>query len=214
MEAAWARLQRWLAQHAPPAKGPLGPGVGDALAFAPGDPAASGPLAPLLRLADGQPGGRGLGLFDCQSLLSAAEARQHKQMMDDLARSEGWDLNWWDPAWFPFAEDGAGQLLVVHQHSGAVIEFNHDDDARPVLAPSLTAYVDGIADRLERGALRYDPRFGFVDAEQQERFAREQQARPTKERINKSALRALAAVAVAVGVPLALLIWWLETSRP
>ena len=61
--------------------------------------------------------------------------------MDKLAKDEAWEPSWWSPSWFPFAGDHAGQLLVVDEQSGEVIEFMHDDAAqRPRLARRLRLF--------------------------------------------------------------------------
>ena len=92
-------------------------------------------------------------------------------MMDELARTEPWEESWWHPSWVPFASDFAGQLLVVHEQTGEVIAFIHDDEPREVLAASLPDYFEGIASDLEGGVRVFDERFGVVFASDLERLS-------------------------------------------
>ncbi len=76
-------------------------------------------------------------MLDSFTLCSREEASVEKTMMDNLLEAEvEWDETWWSTRWYPFASDGAGQLLCVHGDTGEVIEFLHDDDPRPVRGAS------------------------------------------------------------------------------
>ncbi|MDP2345715.1 MAG: SMI1/KNR4 family protein [Deltaproteobacteria bacterium] len=129
-------------------------------AFRPGSTSATGPLAALYSVADGQ--GTTGALFEHFEFLSREDAEAEKTMMDQLARDDDWPVEWWDPAWFPFASDRSGQLLVVHAATGHVVEFVHDDPDRPVLATSLPAFFAGLRAKLEAGLLVYDVNLGLV----------------------------------------------------
>lgn len=153
-----------------------------------------GPLAPLFELVDGQfLGGEasappethlGPAVFDGGFTLSGLDdARREKDMLDTLARDQGWPSSWWSTSWFPFASDGCGQVLVVDADTGVVIEFIHDDDARPVRAQTLAALFADTADRLERGALIFDPRIGVTEADAARRWQEQRDARAAQEAV-------------------------------
>lgn len=60
---------------------------------------------------------------------------------------------YWQPGWFPFSRDGAGNFYAVDLSPapggtyGQVIIIGRDEDERRVLAPSLTAFLAGAAAR-------------------------------------------------------------------
>lgn len=170
------RLTAWLQRHAPAERVRLRSPTG-----AP----ESGPLAPIYALGDGQAGPT--GLFDQYRFLAHDEARREKAAMDRLARDEGWEDGWWSARWHPFASDGAGQLLLVDEDSDAVIEFLHDDDARPELAPSAEAFVVSFVETLEDGRRTWDDRMGIVQVSELERAA---SARRAREQVEADAQRA------------------------
>ena len=147
------RLSAWLAAHAPADELRLRAPV-EALDEVPA------PLRPLYRVADGQDGAS--GLFDAYHFLTRAEASAEKAMMDRLAKDEGWDEGWWSERWHPFASDGQGQLLVADDE-GAVIEFHHDDDPRPVLARSVEVYLEDFVTSLEHGQRVFDEEAGVIE---------------------------------------------------
>ncbi|MCB9679488.1 MAG: SMI1/KNR4 family protein [Alphaproteobacteria bacterium] len=93
--------------------------------------------------------------------LPLEEARAEKRAMDQLALDEGWEASWWSPDWHPFASDFAGQLLVVDAPTGRVLEFLHDDEARPEIAPDLDRLIERIWTALHAGTHVYDPQFGI-----------------------------------------------------
>lgn len=161
MSHGWelARISEWFRANAPAAQPRFS---------APAD--VAGPLRRLFAQANGQLAGT--AVFDGHTLMSVDESRGRKDWLDTLAADEEWSLSWWDPAWHPFAEDAAGNLLVVHQGTGEVIAFRTDDEARDVLGPTLTRYLAEIAHGLESGALVYSPRFGVVSPAELERLER------------------------------------------
>ena len=129
----------------------------------PGRVDASGPLADFHRVADG--GLEEDPTFGSFTLLGVDEAAAEKRMMDQLAIDEAWEKSWWSPTWHPFGSDRCGQLLVVDADSGRVIEFLHDDDARPEHAVSLAAWFADIAARLDDGRLVVDLKRGVQSPE-------------------------------------------------
>lgn len=145
----------------------------------PADPAAMtlegvhGELAELLALADGQMPLRELAaaarpatnFFPGYAFLALAEARRAWDGWADIRRAhdpEDFDgmitVRGADPvrrvythaAWWPFAEDGGGNHLMVDLDPpaggtlGQVIVAGPDEDERRVLAPGLGAYLDAL----------------------------------------------------------------------
>jgi hypothetical protein len=128
--------------------------------------------------------------------------------MEQLALDEGWDEAWWSPEWFPFASDGAGQLLVVDER-GRVLEFLHDDDARPVLAASLEAYLVAVLESLERGRLVVDPDYGLVEPGFRERLAARAAERAPPPRPRWELAVVMGATLLLIGAFIA----WVELNR-
>ncbi len=127
-------------------------------------PGATGPLGPLYRGFNGQLDGP--PLVGNHRFLNLDDALDEKRMMDELAATNGWEASWWSPDWHPFASDHAGQLLVVDAVTGQVLEFVHDDDGRPVLAPTLERLLERIWTALHAGRVVYDRDFGIGTPEE------------------------------------------------
>lgn len=202
MEASLRRIQQALAAtHA----GPV---------WNPGRADATGPTAAFHRVADGT--APGAPHFESFELMSLAESAGEKAMMDKLATDEAWEPSWWSPSWFPFAGDHAGQLLVVDEGSGEVIEFMHDDEARPLVAPSLEAYFATVATRLEGGELIHDVRHGIIEPAMREKIndmnARARTMNDAAQRQAKQTMRVVSVIAVVVAVAVAVAVWF-EVGR-
>jgi hypothetical protein len=146
--------------------------------FGPPIPEASGPLAPLYRGFNGQLDGP--PLVGAHRFMSLDEALAEKRMMDELAAKEGWEAGWWSPDWHPFASDLAGQLLVVDAPTGKVLEFVHDDEGRPEIAPDLDRLITRIWTALNAGKVLYDPEFGIGTAEEIARYHEAAARRPAQ----------------------------------
>jgi hypothetical protein len=199
MEAFLRRIQQALAaSHA----GPV---------WNPGQADATGPTAAFHRVADGTVAGA--PHFERFELMSFADSTGEKAMMDKLAKDEAWEPSWWSPSWFPFAGDHAGQLLVVDGGSGEVIEFMHDDEARPLVAPSLEAYFATVATRLEAGELIHDVRHGIIDPALREKINKvNAKARGTADAARRQAKRTMTVIAVVIAVSVAVAVWF-EVGR-
>jgi cell wall assembly regulator SMI1 len=155
VDAAWARVERWLEEHHPCGADVLRAGAGEE-AIAAVETAEDVRFPDALRRSlarhEGQAqiaGGlaEGFRLLDLQGIASDREAmRALVEDDDDL------DEDWWSEAWVPFASDGAGQLLCVDiAHEGRVLLFEHDDWPRPVEAADLAGWLTRWADELEAG---------------------------------------------------------------
>ncbi|TGL76640.1 SMI1/KNR4 family protein [Leptospira yasudae] len=133
-------------------------------------------LKELYSFADGQKEEL-VPIFEMYRFLRSKEAFEFKRSMDEVALEEGWyEDHWWEKTWFPFAEDGAGQFLVVDKNSGNVLEFNHDDPKRPILAESLEAYINSLVVGLKSGELTYDVEIGICSTEDLERYRKERKS--------------------------------------
>jgi len=75
---------------------------------------------------------------------------------------------WWRLGWIPFCGDGGGNHLCVDMDPdkggtpGQVLTMWHDDATRAFVTPSLTEFIELIADRAEKGELRWDEDWGGV----------------------------------------------------
>jgi cell wall assembly regulator SMI1 len=75
---------------------------------------------------------------------------------------------WWNPSWVPVAVDGMGNDLCLDLDPppaglrGQLIEYVHDCEIRPVVAPSFAAWLSSYADELEAGLYEVDDFAGHV----------------------------------------------------
>jgi cell wall assembly regulator SMI1 len=75
---------------------------------------------------------------------------------------------WWRLGWIPFCGDGGGNHLCVDMDPaeggtvGQVITMWHDDGLREMISPSLTEFVELIAEDAEAGDLLWDENWGGV----------------------------------------------------
>lgn len=71
-----------------------------------------------------------------------------------LTRS-GHPPDWWHPSWFPVLSKGSGDYLVLDttQSPAPVRLYRHDAPERPLLAPSLGAWLLQVQVQLRSGAL-------------------------------------------------------------
>ena len=197
MKETWERLLRWCNEH-------IQPDV-----FNPPLSQASGPLAPLHQLANGQALDR--AIFERFHLLSAEGCTAQKTMLDGLAKKESWPATWWSLDWHPFAEDITGGLLVLDAKTGEVIEFLHDDDARPLLGTSLEDWLSKFVARLESGALIYDAKVGVVERDFHEKLAAQRAKRVAREPSPESVARGrkvfFTYLAICILIALAFMAW-------
>lgn len=175
MKATVERLRAWVDANVPAGECGLRPGVdGESI-----DEELPACLLALCAEVDGQSQG-GVAALDSFELMTRDECQGEKERMDELADEEEWPQSWWSRRWYPFGSDNAGQLLCVHMDTQEVIEFLHDDDARPVRAPELATFLDDFVTSLEEGERVYAPGYGIIDVELLERI--EEQKRVVAER--------------------------------
>lgn len=148
--AALARIGAWLEEHHAAYAQVLGPPCeSEALATYPTD------VRTLLRWHNGQSDGGSSSFFGMVWLIPddqiEAQRRENAQTAKDIKNPA-----WWSDAWYPFADDGEGNLYCVHAETGEVIFYQHDHGTRPVIAPSLGAFFAAIAKGLESDVIALD----------------------------------------------------------
>lgn len=173
VQESWARVSSWLRDNAPASFGalsaPASPDqVGAAQALLdkvelPSDyvellSLVNGPWTTIdpapgdaLRVAEPVPG---------YFLMRIQDVPEQVTMLNDLFAEPDPDpelWGWWSTSWVPFATNAQGDFLVVDagpgDTAGAVIEFVHDEFDRLVMAPSLSEYLDAVADALSSGGI-------------------------------------------------------------
>jgi cell wall assembly regulator SMI1 len=101
------------------------------------------PLPPRVRalaaLADGQPW-RSKGIFGGFELLSLADASK-EYASECKVREQVADPSFWKAAWWPFANNGAGDSFAVDAETGAVIEASNDPYRRKRIEGTLDRWV-------------------------------------------------------------------------
>ena len=176
MDAIWTRLERWLAEHAPPAAAGLNPPASaEQIAQAEATLGVRFPddvRACYLR-HDGQDA-------DAPWMIDGWEWLSLERMCDEWAvwkgllddgdfedATSGADgvrvrTDWWHPGWIPFTYSGAGDHHCIdlapaaQGEAGQIIEMWHDDDPRPVVANGIRAFLSDYVDALEAGQYVFD----------------------------------------------------------
>ena len=169
--AQWARIETWLAANAPPLFEALRPGVSDeaiARAEARIGMALPDAVRSVYRAHDG---GSFLDFVEAE-MLDLDGVVTHHVMMNDIGWGKVPELPnlgiphgpvkpmWWNPRWLPFV--GTGQYLCIDLDPasggavGQVIEYLKSAERRTVLFPSIIAWLEHWASRLESGKLYFD----------------------------------------------------------
>jgi cell wall assembly regulator SMI1 len=161
VNAAWTRIERWLAAHAPATFASLRPPASPAT-IAAAQAALGRPLPPelvaSLRRHDGTTadGRAAFTLPPFYRPVSATDIPAYWRVscgvIEDLPGSDPW---WWTPAYTPFAADGSGDELILDQRPGRsphVGEFDIEQGTTLTRWPAtLTALLEVTADALETG---------------------------------------------------------------
>jgi cell wall assembly regulator SMI1 len=161
VNASWARIERWLAAHAPKSYASLRPPASPA-AIARAQAALGRPLPPelvaSLRRHDGTVtgGGAAFTLPPFYRPVAVADIPTYWRVSCDVIEHEPGDQDWyWTPGYTPFAEDGSGDELVLDQrpgHGPHVGEFFIEDRTDLTGWPgSLTEMLQITAGALETG---------------------------------------------------------------
>jgi len=123
-------------------------------------------LPPALRTLyawhDGQGDGGATSLVGSFFFPSLEQLLLQRSSNAETARDIG-RPDWWSDEWFPFLDDGAGNLVCA-VGEGEVIEYFHDNNGRPRVGPSVEAVFDAITCGFEENVLVSDGMF-YVPAD-------------------------------------------------
>lgn len=149
---AWLRAKR-ASYHASLGKGAT-PAELTAIEKAVGEPLPAA-LGELLRW---KTGGKGRLIGNWSLMRSGADVAAAITELGELLEAGDFDApSHWSPKWVPFLENGGGDHVCVDIGAsfggapGQVLEFWHSETMRPVLAPSLDAWLDVIVTAFEAG---------------------------------------------------------------
>jgi cell wall assembly regulator SMI1 len=88
---------------------------------------------------DGQDGTGNIGPSGNDYLLSVAGMAADRQFLSEEGNPP------FEPDWLPLMANGGGDYVVYDRAEGRLLRYFHDDDARPVVAASLTAWAIELA---------------------------------------------------------------------
>jgi cell wall assembly regulator SMI1 len=155
------RLDRWLSAHRPVYYAHLQPGAPDDRIKEVEEPfrvPLPVALKALYRWKNGQtPANRASLQYNRMFLDLDGVGEAHEVNTEMLLSGDFSKPNWWSARWFPFLDNGAGDLVCVDLEGtftgkvGQVLEFNHDWEARTILFPSLDAWLAAFVVSLEHG---------------------------------------------------------------
>ncbi|WP_159961507.1 SMI1/KNR4 family protein [Blastococcus haudaquaticus] len=152
VDAAWERIERWLAEHHPRGTGVLAPGASEealrSVETTIGRPLPA-PLRRSLARHDGQAEGVG-SITEGHELLSAADIADEWTMLREISDDLGPMEDWWRPSWVGFTADGSGNGLCLDAETGEVLFRNHEDSAS-VEARRFEGWLTRWAEELEAG---------------------------------------------------------------
>src|SRR4051812_12366398 len=162
MLEAITRVDRWLAAHRPDYYARLQPGVSDpALDAVESRFSLRLPIAfrELYRWRNGQQPDDSKSLEQNWMFCALEEITDTKDMLDGMIGYDFEDPRYWRRGWVPFLSNGGGSYLCVDLAAedggtpGQLVEFWKADQDRPVAYPSVEAWLNGVADSMEQGAL-------------------------------------------------------------
>lgn len=156
-------IDRWLAAHRPGYYAQLQPGV-DAVAldafesrFSLRLPAA---FRELYQWRNGQDSASYDALLINRTLMNLQDIADAKALLDDMIDSDFDDPRYWRRDWVPFLHNGGGSYLCVDVRAedggtpGHLIGFWKANKDRPVEHPSVEAWLNSLANTMERGELK------------------------------------------------------------
>lgn len=178
-----ARLEAWLAAHAPALHAQLAPGAADAELDALETLTGlklPGAFRTLYRWHDGQNGSAGgvfgleflpLSRVECEWVMWRDIGTAHPEMNGDIPSASHPPGSIQDayttPGWLGFLVDGGGNSVGLDFNpgpagtAGQVITFGRDEEHKYVLADSLDAFLDEYLARLEAGQVTVSALEGF-----------------------------------------------------
>lgn len=144
------RLEQWQASHRPEYLQRLAAGV------APNEVADFPPeLAALYRWRNGQ-SNSGDSFLLRHWFMPLKQVREQRKDIAQARDEEDFDQAWWSDQWFPFLDDGQGNLTCLDAASGKVLLYINDTEERNDLAPSLAVFFTTVVESLEAGHWRID----------------------------------------------------------
>lgn len=174
-----AKLQAWLTEHTAGIsfRTPVNPAAVDNFS------AKSGlnlpeDLRQFLLVADGEKPNSS-GAIGNWRMMPIAEIQATWGLLDRLAVKDAFAkltpepspylrLTWWHPAWIPIVTNDLGDFFCIDtnppepERSGQVLLFLRDRPTRPLVAASLTAWLDRIVRDLSEGVYSFDENTGFT----------------------------------------------------
>lgn len=108
----------------------------------------------------------GYDLMSLDNIVSTIKM-QHELFLSDYLDNENQPTPkvkglWWNPQWTPFVDFGTGDFYVIDSDPaeqgtvGQIVEFRHDNSARPAMTSSLATWLKQIGEDLARGLYFYD----------------------------------------------------------
>lgn len=150
---AFTRIDAWLRKHRPSYAAVL---AKPASATAQRKLASLPELQAYLAWHDGQTDGGSSSLFGTVWLMSESQMEYQRLCNAETAKDID-NPEWWSDAWYPFADDGAGNLFCVNEGDGSVLLYWHDSEERTEVAPSLGCIFAALADALDEDVVGLDP---------------------------------------------------------
>ena len=163
MLPAITRIDRWLAAHRPDYYAQLRPGVEGAALDAFESQFSlqlPGAFRELYGWRNGQDPMSSDALVMNRSFMNLQDIADAKELLDEMIESDFDDPRYWRRGWVPFLHNGGGSYLCVDLGAedggtpGQLIGFWKADQDRPIEHPSVEAWLNNLADTMERGALK------------------------------------------------------------
>jgi cell wall assembly regulator SMI1 len=155
------RLEHWLQTHRPAYYKTLNPGIEpvelDRFASYVGKPLPDS----FWQLYLWHNGTNGEGSFqNNRFFMPLSQVQSSHEMLTGMIGTDFEDPNWWRADWIPFLESYGGDHVCIDLGGsfrgipGQVIEFWHDNETRPIEAPSFELWLEAFVRALEAGRWR------------------------------------------------------------
>ena len=115
-----------------------------------------GPLATLYRWHDGQSDEGSAGLVGGYFFMSFELLSYQYGALPEDAKATPDPGAWWKPSWFPFLDDGEGNLVCLDRDDGTLVFYEHDNATRSPVAPDLASLFSAVTEGFEQRALSND----------------------------------------------------------
>ena len=158
VDAAWERIERWLAENHPRGTGVLAPGATEEALHAL-EETIGRPVPPPLRRSLERHDGQGEGIItltEGHELLGAACIADEWTMLREVSERNEPDDEWWRPSWVPLTSDGSGNGLCLDADTGEVL-FRDHVEGRSFETRRFEGWLTRWAEELEAGEQVLDP---------------------------------------------------------